>query len=349
MRRIATGVVGAMIAALCVVHATPAGAQLPTCFGRVATIVAEPGQVTNGTSGPDVIVGTSGVDLINGRGGNDRICSRGGDDVVLGGDGNDRIDLGRGDDTANGGKGNDTIKGRGGQDTIVGKRGRDRLFGGSGSDDINGNGGADRIRGGGGSDTLEGGRGDDDIGGGRGIDVCRGGSGDDTVSSCNEQGTLSPGTHLVGTDLAPGRYVADAGQNCYWERLRGLSGEVADIIANDFQGYGGQAIVDVDRSDLAFGFDADCGSFSPWVAPRSAAADIVAGTHVVGADIRPGTYRADDAREGCYWERLSSFSGRFSAILANDLSSSDGRVLVTIDASDEGFATNDHCGTWERV
>lgn len=69
------------------------------------------------------------------------------------------------------------------------------------------------------------------------------------------------------------------------------------------------------------------------------------GTFVVGTDIQPGTYRAP-ATPGCYWERLSSTSGDFDALIAND--NADGPVVVTIAESDAAFSAND-CGTFTKV
>lgn len=40
------------------------------------------------------------------------------------------------------------------------------------------------------------------------------------------------GTFRMGVDLQPGTYRAPGGEFCYWERLRGLGGETADIIVN---------------------------------------------------------------------------------------------------------------------
>lgn len=121
-----------------------------SCFGRAATIVARPGQVTVGTSGNDVIVGTSGADEIRGRGGDDLVCAGGGNDVVHGGRGRDTVDLGAGHDTGRGGPG------------------------------------ADHVMGGPGDDTLRGGKLADTLDGGAGRDQCRGGAGSDHLASCNE-------------------------------------------------------------------------------------------------------------------------------------------------------------------
>jgi hypothetical protein len=66
------------------------------------------------------------------------------------------------------------------------------------------------------------------------------------------------------------------------------------------------------------------------------------GTHVVGEDIEPGTYKTEGG-SGCYWARLRSFSGELDAIIANDNAS--GRGVVTIAPSDAGFESS-NCGTW---
>jgi len=67
------------------------------------------------------------------------------------------------------------------------------------------------------------------------------------------------------------------------------------------------------------------------------------GTFRVGADIPPGTYRAVNTSGGCYWERLSGFSGNFGDVIANDFT--DGPDVVTISPTDVGFSSQ-RCGTW---
>lgn len=69
------------------------------------------------------------------------------------------------------------------------------------------------------------------------------------------------------------------------------------------------------------------------------------GTWRVGEDIDPGTYRTDGG-SGCYWERLSGFSGEFGDIISNDFLS--GPSTVTIQEGDAGFASQG-CGTWELM
>jgi len=67
------------------------------------------------------------------------------------------------------------------------------------------------------------------------------------------------------------------------------------------------------------------------------------GTFRVGSDVQPGTYESS-GQSGCYWARLSGFSGQVSDVIANG--NSDGPVVVTIEAGDAGFQS-DGCGTWQ--
>lgn len=67
------------------------------------------------------------------------------------------------------------------------------------------------------------------------------------------------------------------------------------------------------------------------------------GTYRVGTDIPPGTYRTRNNSSGCYWKRMSDFSGNLDSILANDFTND--HTVVTILPGDVGFAT-DGCGTW---
>jgi hypothetical protein len=72
------------------------------------------------------------------------------------------------------------------------------------------------------------------------------------------------------------------------------------------------------------------------------------GTWTIGEDIQPGTYTAvvPDDSFGCYWERLSGFSGELDDIIANGLADPGEQTTVTIEPSDVGFTSQD-CGTWE--
>ena len=160
---------------------------------------------------------------------------------------------------------------------------------------------------------------------------------------------LQPGTTLIGSGAPAGRYIArNAASGCYWERLSGLGGTTAEIIANDFQGFAGRIIVDIAATDLAFRFDADCGTFAPYTLTVTPATTIPPGDWVVGSEIVAGTYAATVA-SGCYWERVTSFAGTLGSIIANDFISTAGSAYVTVAASDIGFKTDADCGTWSRI
>lgn len=84
---------------------------VPSCFGRIPTIVGDEGNnVLIGSPGPDVIWGGGGADLIDGKGGDDRICGGPGRDVLKGGKGRDRLDGGTGFDVVLGGTGRDRCR-----------------------------------------------------------------------------------------------------------------------------------------------------------------------------------------------------------------------------------------------
>ena len=156
------------------------------------------------------------------------------------------------------------------------------------------------------------------------------------------------GQWRVNSEIAPGRYFSAAGDGCYWERQKGFSGELSDVIANDFiLGVFGQVIVDVLSSDLAFEGAEDCGTWqsSP---VRGHEATISPGNWLVGAQVSAGTYTAD-VRDGCYWERQRNFQGTTSSVIANDFADTGGARSVTIRSSDVGFYTDDDCGTWTRT
>lgn len=70
---------------------------------------------------------------------------------------------------------------------------------------------------------------------------------------------------------------------------------------------------------------------------------ILDGTWQVGVDIEPGTYE-NSGQDGCYWERLSGFSGDSSDVIANGFPDGD-RAIVTIKSTDAGFLSED-CKRW---
>jgi hypothetical protein len=95
------------------------------------------------------------------------------------------------------------------------------------------------------------------------------------------QASIFPGVWLVGAQVTPGTYMANAAYGCYWERRRNFTGELSAIIANDFRSYAGPVFVTLYASDAGFLTDADCGTWTrvssaPTAAMTAATADSVA-------------------------------------------------------------------------
>jgi hypothetical protein len=67
------------------------------------------------------------------------------------------------------------------------------------------------------------------------------------------------------------------------------------------------------------------------------------GTHRVGTDVRPGTYRTREPADFCYWARLRGFGGTVDDIIANE--NVVGYGVVTIGPRDKGFESNG-CPEW---
>ncbi len=79
------------------------------------------------------------------------------------------------------------------------------------------------------------------------------------------------------------------------------------------------------------------------VVPPPAKITFGSGTHHVGATLPAGTYRTRTNAAGCYWARLSGFTGQLGDIIANN--DSDAHQVVTIAATDAGFESS-NCSTW---
>ena len=124
------------------------------------------GDISFGTSNPDLLLGDVENDILYGAGGDDVIAGNQGDDLLVGADGVDTLDGGAGNDRISGGHGADSLYGREGDDILSGGsgddilwdgQGSDRVFGGSGNDTIYlaDDGDADHLDGGQGVDTID--------------------------------------------------------------------------------------------------------------------------------------------------------------------------------------------------
>jgi hypothetical protein len=73
--------------------------------------------------------------------------------------------------------------------------------------------------------------------------------------------SIPPGVWLVGSQITPGTYSADAGDGCYWERRSSFEGTLTSIIDNDFLD-AGPATVTIAASDTGFLSDVACGNWT---------------------------------------------------------------------------------------
>jgi len=154
------------------------------------------------------------------------------------------------------------------------------------------------------------------------------------------------GTYRVGTQIKPGRYVAQVKDGCYWERRSSAGSSLSGIISNDFVDYSGQVIVTIGKNDKYFVTDPECGSWTRYTKLGSAKSSAKDGMYVVGDQLKPGTYRATNTSGwGCYWEILSGFGGY--DIIENDFTYNRTNV-VRLTSNHVGFQT-DGCGTWKRI
>jgi hypothetical protein len=67
--------------------------------------------------------------------------------------------------------------------------------------------------------------------------------------------TYGDGTYEVGSEIQPGTYRTSGGE-CYWERLKGFSGEFEDIIANG--NISGPSRMTIRSSDKGVTFSGGC-------------------------------------------------------------------------------------------
>ncbi len=79
---------------------------------------------------------------------------------------------------------------------------------------------------------------------------CNGWTLDLTAITASPTAPFGSGTYFVHKDIAPGTWQSSGSDTCYWERLSGFSGELKDILANDF--VRGPTIVAISPGDTGF-------------------------------------------------------------------------------------------------
>lgn len=136
-----------------------------------------------------------------------------------------------------------------------------------------------------------------------------------------------PGVYIVGRDIEPGLYQG-YGENCYWERLSGLTGSYELVIDNDRPD--GQFYANIQESDMAFYLRA-CSMMplSQIPEPTEFLTHLEPGMYLVGRDIEAGLYQGEGS---CYWQRRSNFAGGREGLI--DSEATEGVFQVQIEATD---------------
>lgn len=159
-----------------------------------------------------------------------------------------------------------------------------------------------------------------------------------------ENRQFKDGAYIVGSEIEPGTYrTRKASSGCYFARLKGFSGSVGDIIANE--SISGPAVITILATDKGFE-SRNCGTWSRDLSAISESKTTINnGIFIVDTDIEPGTYRSVETK-GCYYSRLRGFNATPGEIIANNIV--DTSAIVTIVPSDVGFRSS-NCGTWTKI
>lgn len=154
----------------------------------------------------------------------------------------------------------------------------------------------------------------------------------------------------VGTDLQPGTYVTiTSTDGCYWARLSGFSGDFEELTANGNLDAGARGRVTVSDGDAGIEFSGGCEwALADDAGPHEISGPVPAGVWAIGAEVAPGTYTttAPDDGFGCYWARLSGFSGDFEELITNGNLDPGARGRVEIADGDAGIEFTGAC-EWE--
>lgn len=164
------------------------------------------------------------------------------------------------------------------------------------------------------------------------------------------QPTEDPNPHFndgifeVGKDIQAGTYRTRTGSSgCYYSRLSGFGGSFDEIISNENTDY--PTVVTIATTDKGFK-SSRCGTWTQNLSQiTESKTSFSDGIYIVGTDIEPGKYK-NVGQEGCYYSRLSGFTGSIGNIISNE--NTDDPAIVTIAATDKGFKSS-RCGTWTKI
>ena len=154
-----------------------------------------------------------------------------------------------------------------------------------------------------------------------------------TTPASAAEGVVNSGTHLVGSDIAPGVYVGQAteGVLCTWQRLNSLRGDSKSIIAvNEHKG---QFYVEILSDDFAFETNCQLSPIESIPARAELSKTVPAGMYMVGRDIAPGLYKGEaPTGSSCDWKRLSGLTGDLASVTSSVTPA--GQYFVVVVASD---------------
>ena len=151
--------------------------------------------------------------------------------------------------------------------------------------------------------------------------------------SSEAAGVVGPGTLLVGIDIEPGVFVAQATKDvhCTWQRLNSLREDPNSIIA--VEEHEGLFYVEILAEDLAFETTCRLMPIESVPARAELLKSVPAGMYMVGRDIAPGLYRGEaSAVSSCTWQRLNGLSGDLADVTSSVTPS--GQYFVVVTSSD---------------
>jgi hypothetical protein len=152
---------------------------------------------------------------------------------------------------------------------------------------------------------------------------------------------FSPGVHVVGIDLAPGRYTTPVARDCAWRRLSDPTGVAGTVLAEGR--VTGQAIIDVLETDVALQTGGGCGTLVP-LRSLPLVTTPSDGDWLVGYQMAFGQWRPSNPAS-CSWWKVTDFTGTPEAVVAQGtLAPGDTVELVW---GDIGFQSRG-CGSWVR-
>lgn len=172
-------------------------------------------------------------------------------------------------------------------------------------------------------------------------------SGEPEAEATEEPG-IGDGLWTVGTDIAPGTYVAEVTFSCTVERRSGLDGTPEQVIGGGIFTGGAHLRLTIAETDAAVMFDGGC-EWRPATEETLLPLDddLQHGIFEVGTEIAPGTYVTEapetDGYDTCQAARLSGFGMTWDEIIADTAVEGGDQGVIEIAATDVGVQFSGWC------